>query len=340
MFAKDIALVIGAGASAELGFPTGASLKERIAKALSFYTDGFRLTSGDLTLHRSIQNKFGRDADAYFNASHELSNVMPSFVSIDEALHYLSARPEVVTVGKAAIVHEILRAERESLLFKKGDRKFANLERVDRSWLPHFLSMALSSHTHEDVETIFSRVTIINFNYDRSIEHFLYTALQRNAAVSEVRAKKIVSELRVIRPYGSIGQLWPQRGEGVHFGAEISGDYEALFSVIENIRTYTEQNLAKDALDEIQKAINSAKVVLLLGFGFHSQNKRLLQSLEQSHMRRAFATVYGIDEQNHELLSERVRMTLGCNNYPVRVVPWFAHEFMDKMRFSVMAAAS
>ena len=49
---------------------------------------------------------------------------------------------------------------------------------MKNTWLSHFLKMAMGSLTRQEALTGFNNVTMINFNYDRAVEFFLFSKLQ------------------------------------------------------------------------------------------------------------------------------------------------------------------
>jgi hypothetical protein len=318
--------VIGAGAHAEYRMPTGAELKSSIASAVNFGTNG-----SDPELHNLLSDRFKGASSRYEAAGPELAKVIPSFPSIDEALHWFTSRRDIIEVGKLAIVQQILAAERRSPL--------ATQHSDESGWLPHFLSMVMSSLQMEQASSAFRNITVINFNYDRVIEHFLYFALQEKYGLSAEIARDVISGLNMIRPYGSVGQLeWQQQDKPrVPFGYDLGRDHERLFSISTGIYTFTEQ------IDqaEIQPVMDKARMVVFLGFGFHQQNLNLLRVTGGQPWRRAYATALGMQEENKPTMKAAISSVVGCDapDMPV-LLDWRAHVLVDRLRPALMAAAS
>jgi hypothetical protein len=300
MFSQPIVFVVGAGASAEFDLPLGFQLKSSIKKALNFVRGA--VGSGDRSMFDMLGNRFRQDAAKYHEAATELAARMDEFESIDEALHWFTARAEIVLLGKAEIVRQILLAENRSKLFNAETPTLIRANQYEETWLPYFLSMVLGSQTREQAAaTPFQNITIINFNYDRTIEHFLFSRLQTNFGLRDSEAKNATSSLTVIRPYGSVGPLPWQNGTAVQFGNVITTDHDKLLTLAVNVRTFTEQHLSSDLQPLVRSAIEAARFVVFLGFGFHQQNMALLQCTRGESWRRVLATVLGIDQQNWEL---------------------------------------
>src|SRR5262249_46960910 len=111
MFNKRTVFIVGAGASSECGLPTGHQLKEAIAGGVRFQSDAWELSKGDKALLEILQARFS-NAEPHVKAGPELAKTITTFPSIDEALHWWKARSEIVDLGKVAIAHYILEAER------------------------------------------------------------------------------------------------------------------------------------------------------------------------------------------------------------------------------------
>lgn len=252
-----------------------------------------------------------KELNAHLRAGNELAETIPLFVSIDEALHYWSGRPEITKLGKLAIAEEILKAEASSNLAIDPSSGQFDVSRADTTWLSEFFMMATAAIRREEVENIFKNVTFINFNYDRTLEHYLYFALQSRAAVGSDVARNCIRNLLVIRPYGSVGPLeWQEQESGIQFADTRRNPFE----VSDAIRTYTEQHREANSEENIDKALESAELVVFLGFGFHSQNLALFRPRSGSsrpRIRRVIASVVGIDSANHDSLLQKLESELG-----------------------------
>jgi hypothetical protein len=342
MFRKSTVIVVGAGSSAELGLPTGATLRDQISEAvcIRYHRHSSMQASGDEELLRQLRAKFKEQdkINAYTTAANEIAATISSFVSIDEALHFWSARPEIVELGKLAIARKILEAEHGSSIAKRNDRGHLSIEEGDKTWIGEFLTMALSALKHEEIETAFKNVTLINFNYDRIVEQYLYWALQKRAKATRESARAAVAALDAIRPYGSVGPLDWQEHEGTPFGGSDRGD--DLFKIAERILTYTEQRTETHVEQRIDAALETAELIMFLGFGYHSQNMGLLvprSGSTRGKMRKVFGTVMGIDVGNYEDLIEALENSYGLRQR-AHLVPCTAARLLSDLRPSIMMA--
>jgi hypothetical protein len=138
MFSQPVVFVIGAGASAEYGLPAGADFKAQIADAIGF-TDANGAQKGDRELYSRLAERFKDQIKKYDEAGSELARLIPQFKSIDEALHWFSSRPEVIEIGKIAIVRQVLKAERESSLHNL-QKQASNSDHLNKTRGYHTLS--------------------------------------------------------------------------------------------------------------------------------------------------------------------------------------------------------
>jgi hypothetical protein len=121
VFSQPIVFIVGAGASSEFGLPVSGQMNANISRTLNFGRGPDGLLIGNRQLYDMLGSRFGPDHGKYTDAAAELATTIREFDTIDEALHWFSARPEIVSLGKVAIVQEILSAENQSKLFNAQD---------------------------------------------------------------------------------------------------------------------------------------------------------------------------------------------------------------------------
>jgi len=337
MFSQPVVFVVGAGASAEFGLPVSGQLNACIGSSLNFDRGPDGLLIGERAVFDLLGSRFGPESEKYHDAATELAKRVMEFASIDETLHWFSARPEIVLLGKFAIVREILKAERRSTIYGTPDMAAEITD--ENNWLPYFLSLVAGSQTREEtIERMFNNVSIINFNYDRTIEYALLSQLQTRFGLDADEAKRAISSLKVIQPYGSVGPLPWQDGSGIAFGADLGRDHDRLFALTTNILTYTEQNVSETIRSEIRSAIDRARLIVFLGFGFHAQNMALLQAGAAMSWRRAIATALMVNEENYEALTLKIALTTGCAELKnIQVLPWYSHQIFSWLKPSLLA---
>jgi len=303
MITKRTTLIVGAGASHEYGLPLGLVLKKSIMGALDFTAP----VPGDPQLIQALQLELPQVAGSLAEAGTEFSRRAFAYNSIDDALHAFSHDEKIVEIGKMAIASQILAGERNSKLADRGGEGVARISRI-AGWLSRFFSLAVGGLKRTEIEGAFSNVKIINFNYDRCIEYYLYNAIVASG-VSEETAKKTVVDLdsnRMIRPYGSLGPL-PWQGKG---GTDFGFYNRNIHLLSRNLRTFTE-TLDNNVTAGISTFLETSDVVIFLGFGFAPPNMRIMQVRENVYGGQdVFATACKIDSDNFAHLREQIRRSL------------------------------
>lgn len=291
-----IAIVVGAGASVELGFPAGRGLLGKIAGKVS-KTHGqedintgrprvkYNLADRVAAIVRSmaITQDFPDQTELHRlnGLAYWLASNAPLAPSIDNLLHTHRGDTEIVTIGKALICDCLYDAEAASPLMpdtkKRSDFSFLHRQRGDHSattsWLSRIFWMLAEGSDFDQYLQKLADITFICFNYDRCIEHFL-----TNAAISYFRlegedAKRALDGIQIEHPYGSLGKLRIEGGAAIGFG-----ECEDLANAAKNIRTFTEGMDAPEQVQFIHDALGSAERILFLGFGFIPLNMKLLFS--------------------------------------------------------------
>lgn len=323
---KSLVLVVGAGASKEVGLPVGFELKKIISQALDLRFDYVgSQESGDKVINSAIdfitkQDKSG-ERNSYINAARQISRAMPQAISIDNFIDTHQGNRHIEVCGKLAIARCIIEAEQKSILYfdHKDPNSNINYQPLGDTWYNSFFQLLTENCQKGQLRHRLSKVSIISFNYDRCIEHFLYCALQNYyASMTPEEAADLVKGLNIFHPYGTVGPLhWEDRTHGTRFG-EIPR-IEKLAGIAEQLRTFTEGvNPNQSEIISIRQTLRMAKRIAFLGFAFHELNLRLLFDDEEITPRAredvVFGTAHGISLSDINLikadLSRRARIDL------------------------------
>ncbi|MDA5627071.1 MULTISPECIES: SIR2 family protein [Agrobacterium] len=302
MFRDNTVFVVGAGASAEFRMPVGTELMKRIKEHSQPDTENFpsEINHCLIDSYRTTSEiGFRKSALTEINRSIDLAGSIDEFINRHQNDQYI---PEV---GKLLIAYEISVAERKSSLWQPPSEPFqSTLDAVDKTWIHTFAQLLFDGVKNFEVESVGSNITIICFNYDRCIEHFLAEAIVKTFRdVTRDQARRIVSEINIIHPYGSLGAL----GE-FEFGDNVNS--QNIRSLSENIFTWSEARNSSIE-EQIQKSISSASTLVFLGFAFAPQNMRLLAANDPFERQRlnmeTFATAYGYDSVIDTRLKSKIR---------------------------------
>ena len=295
-------IIVGAGASAELGLPTGGELKDLIIDSLSQQTRDRRTTfTGDKQIleafHALSRSEPGYNRVLeYTRTAQELTNALHLAPSIDNYLHTHAQDARVQVCGKLAIASCILAAERNSKLGSKT--RFApSLDRMGDTWIGALFGLLAEAGSLDSFVSRLERIRFIVFNYDRCLEHFLHSALQVYFKCTEVEATEAMAVLDVCHPYGTVGSLsWQGSGPGVNFGG--IEYWESLWNVAIQVRTFTEQ-VESETRDLLKRMVEDAGQLIFLGFAFHDLNIDLICPDQDNKVnRRIYASAFGISEPN------------------------------------------
>jgi hypothetical protein len=338
MFKIPTVVILGAGASHECGLPLGTHLRNNIAQGLKLREERGNFIPSDRTIYVLLQRRFKHQP--VFGTGNDLALAARNFPSIDEVLHYFGKDALAVEIGKLAIVCNILLAENESKLAISRETGKANLEGLYGTWYDAFFSLAISGLQKEEMPQIFQNVSFINFNYDRTLECFLFHALTRSVGIEVEVAADIIEKMNIIRPYGSLGAInW--RAPGTHIGGVLD---DFVFERLKGIRTLTEA-YSKDIKTQMDAALDQSRLVICLGFGFHEKNMELLSPLtEASRNARAglsrpvFATVKDLHEANMQTINDALLTALGTPR--ITLMDMVAKEMLTKLRPSILNVAA
>jgi hypothetical protein len=195
---------------------------------------------------------------------------------------FLEHRPEFEMIGKLAITYTLIEYEDQNCLFNPGI--------AGKSWYEYLWNKLDSPFDDFDK----NKLSIITFNYDRSLEHYLITVMKNLYGKPEDQCAQKLSTIPIIHVHGKLGNLPWQGG--------ISRAYKPLpkrvKEIIDQIIVIPEQ---KGTSPEFTDAINllfPAKYVYFLGFGYHSKNLARLRINELGRV--SIGTSYGLgaEEKN------------------------------------------
>lgn len=306
---RKTVFVVGAGASKEVGMPTGEDLKATISSKLNFRFADLNPSpiSGDSTIYDALAHACAEldnfDINQCIETSHKIAQAITLSPSIDNYINSHNSNLAIETCGKLAIAQSILSAERKSTLFiDETKRDLLNPQKAEKTWLVEFFKLLSEDCTRERIKDRLAGIVFIVFNYDRCIEHFLYNALQVFYGLSSEESIEILSDINIYHPYGSIGSLpWSKPPKiSVSFGNNLSS--KVLFEISKQIKTFTEgTDPDSSEIKAIRNSIQTADLVLFLGFAYHKQNLELLKPDDNGTKRndgRYIGTGFGLSDSD------------------------------------------
>ncbi len=312
--------VLGAGASFEAGLPVGAELKNRIAKLIDIRFSG---ANHDHTGDHAVMEAF-RDyakekkisANDLLHAAWGIRDAMPQAISIDNFLDAHRGDSLIEIVGKIGIARSILAAESKSKLYISRDKSQLNFSSLDGTWYNKFFQVLTENCRLDEMPDRIRTVSIVSFNYDRCLKHFLMHSMQNYYRKPPPEIEPIVNQLEILYPYGSVGTLPPvgrSTGDETGFGEENHGS--RLLNIARKIKTFTE-GTDEDASEiiRIRQAMQQADKIVFLGFAFHPLNMELLAPkgvAREDQTQRVIGTAYGLSDSDIEVISDDLSGRLG-----------------------------
>jgi len=320
---KKLTLVVGAGASKELGLPVGAELKAKIASLLDIKFDLSQQKSGDYQIRSALESAVRRpdgyrDINPHLHAAWRIRDAMPQAISIDNFIDNHQGDEKIELCGKLAIVRSILEAEKRSKIYvdPSNYKNRINYSATDDCWLNPFTRLLTENCRADQLEARLSSISFVIFNYDRCIEHYLFHALQNYYKISESRAAELLNSVQFFHPYGSVGALpWQGQSNVIPFGGDVHHD--ALLDNARQIKTFTEGTDPESSeICEIRNCIDSSDCLVFLGFAFHKLNMQLLRpsnpTFDAKETKRNFATALGLSEFDCNSISLEICSMRAC----------------------------
>jgi hypothetical protein len=300
LLAKHTVLVLGAGASMPFGFPSGEKLVSRILTILEDEAPKAPLQLIRRALGSDqLQVPLGKTPRAP-----ELGDPVASF---REGLFYsgrqsidmfLEHNPEFLTIGKMAIAAALVPLENPDRLFSAGSNWYKTLFNYLNTRFEEFAKNPLA---------------ILTYNYDRSLEQFLITALRysyQGMKTERARCWEQLSALPIVHLHGALGRL--SQGEPGAPG-EHERDYRPqltnrdLMVCAQTIQVISEGGSSQPEYQAAHDHLRAAEVICFLGFGWDRTNLARLQvntSENWQPERARYGTAYGKGDAEREAIMQ------------------------------------
>jgi len=268
MIEKRTVFILGAGASCPYGFPTARGLRAKII--------GNFVSAYEALLHaRQIP---GVDvANGGYPSITEAKQFVSHFdESSTESIDlFLSRHPQFERIGKIAIALALLKAEHESQFRER-------VKNSNEDWYFYLFNRLTRELAGRDAYRQFgnSNVAFITFNYDRSLEYFLFTSLLHAfEGADPLTVEDQILHIPIVHVYGQIAplKLHDRSGEdSLNYGRDINQFSEINFLNVINSLYVVREERANPGLERVRSEISKAGRILFLGFGYADENLRAL----------------------------------------------------------------
>lgn len=266
MIQKKTVLILGAGASYPYGFPLGRELLIDACRKLQDPRDA--VTEIILSIGRFSTKDIG-----IFRSQLLMSHKN----SIDA---FLENRREFIELGKLVIAGCLIQKEKKDVLMeRKKEQRWYNC-------LYQFLGDNLDEFRKNEL-------SVITFNYDRSLEFFLFNALKASYETSDEDTAEVIKSIPIIHVYGQLAKpLFWDYTEGRNYDTDL---IKGLVYAVKNIRIMSKGKSISPEFKHAVSLIQSADRLCFLGFGYHAMNiERLCLNSFRGAGKRIFGTVYGL----------------------------------------------
>ncbi len=319
MIRTETTLVIGAGANCEIEMSDGADLLAKIAAGFDFERLGSQLQTRDMVALAEIFDANAQRLNTTYEdliaAGQTIKQASRVTSSIDAVLEqYGAGNPNVIAAGKLALAYYTLQAESKSTLaVEPRDAGDLPLRGVD-NWLFQLGQLITKGVPRAEAEQCFDKLSIVCFNYDRAIEHYLPWVLTMAFGMELEEARLLVSShLRIVHPYGSVGPLpWHfGGGEPAEWGDENPEDWVSLSK---NFYTASERKRDKRFSSFLMAEIAHGKRLGFLGFGFDPMNTSMLFDRVLDHEPDVMVALTGIGEGTKKAVHYLLKRNTGVQS--------------------------
>jgi len=307
MVELETVLVLGAGASKDFGFPTGKDLVTRICDMLR------NQENKEYKMFYECADRLNLEAATYF-ADHLAGAPTPS---VDA---WLEQNPTFIQVGKIAIAIALLCYEQT-----------AKRSRPKNNWYELLFDRLRSPFD----EFQHNKLSIITFNYDRSLEEFLFKSFRHtHSQKSEQECRHKLNKLELLHVYGSLGRLEWQFDDPenplvqIPHGAKLDSD--RVICAANNIKIMPEDQELSTEFRKARTWLRNSQAIYFLGFGYHKNNMIRLGTHMLHKHQKIMGTCSGLDFQRISEV-ERLGITglhrnLGLHR---KRVYEFLHDYVD-----------
>ena len=247
MIETPTVFILGAGASIPYGYPSGEKLREEICHELE-----------------DPSHPYGRMLKRQGFSEKDILKFRHNFFysgksSIDA---FLEHNNEFIDIGKLVIARSLIPHENLDSLFQKGDNK----------WYDYFYNRFDTSFDEFDT----NKFGVITFNYDRSFEQFLFTALKNSYNKSDKECSDLLEKIPIIHVHGKLDDLDWQNPDGRPYEVNLESD-ELLKRSADCIKIIHEDIKDSKSFEDAHKLLDRTEKIYFLGFGYNKKNLERLK---------------------------------------------------------------
>ena len=283
MINRNVVLILGAGASMPFGFPSGFELMTLIINDLNPSNSNPMLS---LISHIGFKRQ---EVEDFRNALRQSGKK-----SVDA---FLEHRTEFIPIGKVATACVLLPHESEERIFGRNAS----------NWYEYFFNKLNAKFEEFDKNS----VAIITFNYDRSLEYYLLTALRHSYGKSSEECSHRLGSIPIVHLYGQLGDLPLLGNDGIEFGSRLNTD--VVRKAAAGIQIIHEDVAKNPQFQRAHRLLNKAERVCFLGFGYDQTNLERLAGYTPPPKQGVIGSAKGLTNRECSI----IRQTLTKLGFPV-----------------------
>jgi hypothetical protein len=172
---------------------------------------------------------------------------------------FLETRKEFLEIGKFCIACKLHRFE-----------DTARINYSNETWLRYLWN---KMHSPKN-QFVGNNIKIVTFNYDRLLEHYLFTSILNKFGTSFGETKRLLSNIEILHFHGRLAELSWEKEDGIKYGFnpdDLESHYRFVKKSVDNIKIISE-DINMHLFEIARQYINENQQVFFLGFGFHPLN--------------------------------------------------------------------
>lgn len=243
MLRKNTCLLLGAGASKHLSFPLGDELRKKML---------LELLGQKGKEHDKLSEDFRRSGEDLAGFYDKLA--YGNWTSPDA---FLEHHREFIQTGKYLICRCLLEYEQPWGVTQNG------------GWYDRLVS---SLHVDDPAKLKDNKLSIVTFNYDRSIDFRLHKYIEHHFGMPAGEALQILTDsIPIVHVHGTLGEYpkWDY------------GDKSSVWERGQEIKIISEIEEGTPEFQRASELLNGADRVVVFGFGFAADNVRRLKFFKE-----------------------------------------------------------
>jgi hypothetical protein len=276
VIAKPTTLILGAGASAPFGFPTGHDLLRQILS----WAD----TSPGKTNPLLFEGFKPEEVDKF-----RTSLLKSGKTSVDA---FLEHQPDFIPIGKWVMAMALIQFENEAQLFNPNKE--------------HWYKYLFNRMNAKFDDFGQNKLSILTFNYDRSLEHYLWTALKNSYPKTPHECAKQLEKIPIIHLHGDLGELPVLSRTAARFYHPDVNTHEVKIAA-DRIKIIHEDVTKAWQFLRARKILSESEIICFLGFGYNEVNMERLGFDGESYRK---ASIFGSSLGFEQAEWSYVRQTL------------------------------